>query len=164
MAMQGKVNKALLEELNQLDYYRQPYPKSLANDFGTDTIYPLIKKESISINDAFRTYAEHIAIQIKNAITGFRVPGTDKARPLSRLLATGGGALNIFLMEKIKEQLQELNIDVIVPDEKLVNYKEALIMALIGVLRWREEYNVLSSVTGAVRDSIGGALWLGQEA
>lgn len=51
-----------------------------------------------------------------------------------------------------------------VPDERLINYKEALIMAFIGVLRWRQEYNVLSSVTGAARDSIGGALWTGQEA
>jgi anhydro-N-acetylmuramic acid kinase len=46
----------------------------------------------------------------------------------------------------------------------VINYKEALVMALIGVLRWRQEYNVLSSVTGAIRDSIGGAVWIGQEA
>ena len=51
-----------------------------------------------------------------------------------------------------------------VPDDNLVRYKEALVMALIGVLRWRQEYNVLSSVTGAQRDSIGGAVWIGQEA
>jgi anhydro-N-acetylmuramic acid kinase len=51
-----------------------------------------------------------------------------------------------------------------VPDAGLANYKEALIMALMGVLRWRQEYNVLHSVTGATRDSIGGAVWIGQEA
>ena len=159
MASQGKINNSLLEKLNQLDYYRQAYPKSLANDFGTDIVYPLIKKESISINDALRTYSGHIAVQIKKAIAGFRLPTQN-----SWLLATGGGALNIFLIEQLKEHLKELSIDVIVPDKKLVNYKEALIMALIGVLRWREEYNVLSSVTGAAKDSIGGALWMGQEA
>ena len=60
--------------------------------------------------------------------------------------------------------LKELKIEVVVPAPKLVNFKEALIMAFIGVLRWRQEYNVLSSVTGASRDSIGGALWTGQEA
>ena len=57
-----------------------------------------------------------------------------------------------------------LNTEVIVPEPELVNFKEAMIMAFIGVLRWRQEYNVLSSVTGAVRDSIGGAIWLGEEA
>ena len=159
MAAQGKVNNSLLEKLNALDYYRQPVPKSLANDFGTGIVYPMIKKEGLAINDALRTYSEHIAVQIKNAVAGSRLLTLD-----SRLLATGGGAFNIFLIEQLKEQLKELNVEVIVPDKQLVNYKEALIMALIGVLRWREEYNVLSSVTGAVRDSVGGALWMGQEA
>jgi anhydro-N-acetylmuramic acid kinase len=54
-------------------------------------------------------------------------------------------------------------VDVIIPGENLIKYKEALIMALMGVLRWREETNVLASVTGAQRDSIGGAVWMGQE-
>jgi anhydro-N-acetylmuramic acid kinase len=35
-------------------------------------------------------------------------------------------------------------------------------MALMGALRWREEENVLSSVTGAKKNSIGGALWMGR--
>lgn len=159
MAEQGKVNNSLLEKLNALDYYRQPVPKSLANDFGTGIVYPMIKKEGLAINDALRTYSEHIAVQIKNAVAGSRLLTLD-----SRLLATGGGAFNIFLIELLKEQLKELNVEVIVPDKQLVNYKEALIMALIGVLRWRDEYNVLSTVTGAARDSVGGALWMGQEA
>ncbi|MBI1782413.1 MAG: anhydro-N-acetylmuramic acid kinase, partial [Sphingobacteriales bacterium] len=74
------------------------------------------------------------------------------------------GANNKFLIHRLNEMLTEVNIDVIVPDEKLVNYKEALVMALIGVLRWREEYNVLASVTGASRNSINGAVWIGQDA
>jgi len=164
MARQGKMKNELLEKLNKLDYYRQPHPKSLANDFGTDIVYPLIKKEGIPVNDALRTYTEHIVVQIKKAISNSRVAASIPIDIGTRLLATGGGAFNLFLIERLKEQLEELNIEVIVPDANLVNYKEALIMALIGVLRWREEYNVLSSVTGAARDSIGGALWLGQEA
>jgi anhydro-N-acetylmuramic acid kinase len=80
------------------------------------------------------------------------------------MLVTGGGAFNAFLIECLKQQLNDLNVKVVVPDEKLVKYKEAMIMAFIGVLRWRQEYNVFSSVTGASRDSIGGALWIGQEA
>ena len=80
------------------------------------------------------------------------------------LLATGGGAFNTFLVNRLSEELKQLQIEVMVPDEKLIQYKEAMIMAFMGVLRWRQEYNVLSSVTGASRDSIGGALWIGQEA
>jgi anhydro-N-acetylmuramic acid kinase len=162
MAAGGSVNSALLEKLNQLGFYKLPYPKSLANDFGTHVIYPMIKGSGCTIPDALRTYTEHIAVQIKNAITNLK--NQQPATGNQQLLSTGGGVFNSFLLNRIKENLRELNIEVIVPDVKLVNYKEALIMAFIGVLRWRQENNVLSSVTGAARDSIGGALWTGQEA
>jgi anhydro-N-acetylmuramic acid kinase len=162
MAASGKINSELLEKLNQLEYYGQSHPKSLANEFGTDVIYPIIKENGRTIQDALRTYNEHIAVQIKNAITGlnnYKLKTTNH-----KLLATGGGVFNSFLMSRIKDILNELGIEVIIPDTDIVNYKEALIMAFIGVLRWRQENNVLSSVTGATKDSIGGALWTGQEA
>lgn len=158
MASSGNVNSALLQQLNALLYYRQPFPKSLANNFGTDEVFPLVASYNLSTADALRTYVEHIVQQIKAAIN------PQPQTPNTKLLVTGGGAFNTFLIGELSSALQALNIEVVVPDEKLVQYKEALIMAFIGVLRWRQEYNVLSSVTGAVRDSIGGALWIGQEA
>jgi anhydro-N-acetylmuramic acid kinase len=162
IAASGTVNEALLEKLNGLDYYKLPYPKSLANDFGTDIVYPIIKQSGLEIKDAVRTYVEHIVVQIRQAINTMKNPTPDTRNP--RLLTTGGGAFNTFLIQRLSDSLKQLEIDVIVPDKKLVNFKEAIIMAFIGVLRWRQENNVLSSVTGAVQDSIGGALWIGQEA
>jgi anhydro-N-acetylmuramic acid kinase len=79
-----------------------------------------------------------------------------------KMLVTGGGAHNGFLVGRLRARLAELGVDAVVPEKALVDYKEALVMALIGVLRWREENNVLASVTGASRDSIGGAVWIGQ--
>jgi len=159
MAAAGQVHQDLLEQLNRLDYYSRPFPKSLANDFGTDVVFPLIGSFGLDDNDALRTYVEHIVFQIAASIRNSEIAGsTDQ-----RLLATGGGAFNTFLINRLQEELQPLGVSVVVPDEKLVNFKEALVMALIGVLRWREEYNVLASVTGAQRNSIGGALWMGQE-
>jgi anhydro-N-acetylmuramic acid kinase len=159
MASDGKVMDNILDQLNQLDYYQQPYPKSLANQFGTDEVFPLIPKENVE--DALRTYVEHITIQIKASIESL-------ISPLSTinysLLITGGGAHNSFLVNRIKEVLAPLNITVVAPGKSLVDYKEALIMALLGILRWREQNTGLSSVTGAIRDSIGGAVWIGQEA
>ena len=162
IAATGTVNNELLEKLNALEYYKQPYPKSLANDFGTDVVYPIIKDSNLEIKDALRTYVEHIVVQIRESIStsGNFKPQTSNLK----LLASGGGGFNTFLIQRLSDSLKELNVEVIVPDKKLVNFKEALIMAFIGVLRWRQEYNVLSSVTGAARDSIGGALWTGQEA
>jgi anhydro-N-acetylmuramic acid kinase len=162
MAASGSVNSALLEKLNALDYYKEPYPKSLANDFGTDSVYPIIKAAGLAIPDAIRTYTEHIAFQTCKAISGIKSIQLQTSN--FKILATGGGAFNTFLIELLREKLGKLNIDVVVPDKNLVNFKEALIMAFIGVLRWRQEDNVLASVTGAMRDSIGGAVWIGQEA
>jgi anhydro-N-acetylmuramic acid kinase len=153
IAANGKLDESLLTKLNLLDYYSMPYPKSLPNSFGTDIVYPLVKAAGISVEDGLRTYTEHIALQIKNAIAPNE---TGK-----KLLVTGGGALNSFLIERLKALLLPLNVELVLPDEKTIQFKEAVIMALIGILRWREEENVLPSVTGASRGSVGGALWLG---
>ena len=174
IAASGRVDEALLRELNALNYYRQPYPKSLANEFGTETILPMLRHR-LSIADAMRTYVEHIAEQVERAVMGLGVGGRrdgaveagvggrrDDAAGIgaARMLVTGGGAHNGFLVSRLRERV---DVEVIVPHPELVDYKEALVMALIGVLRWREERNVLASVTGAVRDSVGGAVWIGQE-
>ena len=167
MAALGNVHEGLLEKLNELDYYKAPYPKSLANEMGTEVIYPLIRSFGLPHSDALRTYVEHIVHQIKLSIVNAprsREKGAGQETASHKLLVTGGGAFNTFMIQKLSEVLAPLHIEVIVPEDHLVQYKEALIMALIGVLRWRQEYNVLSSVTGAQRDSIGGALWIGQEA
>ena len=69
IAAAGNINNELLQKLNALEYYKLPYPKSLANNFGTETVYPLLKIFLISVEDALRTYVEHIVVQIKNAIS-----------------------------------------------------------------------------------------------
>lgn len=158
MAASGSVHADLLQQLAVLPYYQLPYPKSLANSFGIEQVFPLIESFGLSTADALRTYVEHIVFQIAATINP-QSAGTNR-----KLLATGGGALNTFLIQQLSERLTSKDVEVVVPNENLVQYKEALIMALIGVLRWRQEYNVLSSVTGAQRDSIGGAVWIGQEA
>jgi anhydro-N-acetylmuramic acid kinase len=180
LAAQGNINEELLEKLNGLAYYGHAYPKSLANNFGTEIVYPLIKDSGCGIEDSLRTYVEHICMQIETAVDSLRlsvdrkdilendlnkqIENNQPSTVNRQLLITGGGALNTFLIEELKKKLQKNNIDIIVPDENIILYKEALIMALIGVLRWREENNVLASVTGASRSSIGGAVWIGQQA
>lgn len=159
LASKGNVLNDVLDKLNGLDYYKLPYPKSLANQFGTDEVFPLIPVENAS--DALRTYVEHIAVQVRRSVEGLNYP---LSTIRSQLLVTGGGAHNSFLIQRLQEVLAPLNVDVIVPGKDLVDYKEALVMALLGILRWREQNTVLSSVTGAKRDSIGGAVWMGQEA
>ncbi|MDQ6904190.1 MAG: anhydro-N-acetylmuramic acid kinase [Bacteroidota bacterium] len=158
ISSKGIVNQPLLEQLNELEYYKQRPPKSLANSFGTDFIYPFIKSFGLSVEDNLRTYTEHICIQIKNCLQLY------KKDSFQKLFITGGGVFNNFLITRLAENLEEINFEIVIPGEEVVKYKEALIMALLGVLRWREQFTVLASVTGASQNSIGGALWLGTEA
>lgn len=163
IAASGKLNASLLKMLNELEYYQMPHPKSLANDFGTDVLYPLLKDAGVTVPDAMYTMVEHIATQISAPILNL-LKDEPPASGALKLLATGGGAHNRFLMERLQAALQPAGVEVVVPEKNIIDFKEALIMALIGILRWREEYNVLASVTGASRSSIGGAVWIGQEA
>jgi anhydro-N-acetylmuramic acid kinase len=158
LAAAGSIHAELLQQLNTLAYYQQAAPKSLANSFGTDIIYPLLQSLSLAVEDLLCTYTEHICIQLKNALRPFT---KGKAQ---NLFVTGGGAFNEFLIRRLQIHLKEINMQLFIPPAVVIAYKEALIMALLGVLRWREQYTVLASVTGASRNSIGGALWLGTPA
>lgn len=158
MAARGTVNELLLQEISTLEYYSLPYPKSLANSYGIETVFPLIKRSRVSTEDGLATYTQHVVQQIKKALEPSQKEETQS------LFITGGGAFNTFLIQQLTQVLAEINFTPFVPDDKVVANKEALIMALLGVLRWREQDTVLASVTGAARNSIGGALWLGTEA
>lgn len=156
LSSKGTMNNSLLKRLNSLKYYHAPYPKSLDNDFGTKIVFPIVRKYEKNINDALATYTEHIAQQVGNVIRNA------KPKSNAKLLVTGGGAFNKYLVSRIACYCAEADVDVIVPDKDIINYKEALVMALMAVLRQRDEVNVLSSVTGATRDSCNGALWNGR--
>ena len=144
----GKINLELLNELNALDYYKKRFPKSLGFEFVREIILPLIENYSISIEDKMHTFTEHIALQ------------TSVALPIKsgKLLITGGGAYNDFLIERMQFHLP--NIEIIIPDNKTLEFKEALIFALLGVLKLRNEVNVLSSVTGAEQDHSTGIIFI----
>jgi anhydro-N-acetylmuramic acid kinase len=177
LAAAGTTDQALLSKLNGQSYYDQPYPKSLANDFGTDILFPMLKAhfgmatpdaahepmryESRTTNHALRTYVEHIAQQIRRALVMILAASGENNAGGAHMLVTGGGAFNEFLVSRIRALTEPLGLETVVPEPGLCNYKEALIMAFLGVLRWREEPTVFSSVTGAREDSIGGALWKG---
>lgn len=147
IACSGKLNTDLINELNALDYYKKPFPKSLGFEFVKETILPLIEKYNIPTEDKMHTFTEHIAIQ------------TTSALPIKKgkLLATGGGTYNDFLIKRIQLWLPDLEI--IIPDKKTIEFKEALIFALLGVLKLRNEINALSSVTGAKHDHSSGIIF-----
>ncbi|MCX6279742.1 MAG: anhydro-N-acetylmuramic acid kinase [Bacteroidetes bacterium] len=147
LASEGKINRQLYDALNSLAFYHTQPPKSLGKEWVVNSVFPLLNDLQIPVNDLLATFCEHIAIQVALAATG---------SPSDKLMITGGGALNSFLISRIRHYTKP---QIIIPDANTINYKEALIFAFLGVLRWRNEDNCLKSVTGAIRDSSGGAVY-----
>jgi anhydro-N-acetylmuramic acid kinase len=164
MAAGGNTDKAALTMLNDLEYYRLPWPKSLAHDFASDVLFPLIKKAGKNCSDALRTSVEHIVVKVSEAVNKLIADYQLPADGSLKMMITGGSVNNTFLLHKLEEVLKQTGITPVVPEPSTVEYKESIITAVLGILRWREENNTLSSVTGATRDSIGGAVWMGLEA
>ncbi|HEY0262485.1 MAG TPA: anhydro-N-acetylmuramic acid kinase [Chitinophagales bacterium] len=150
IAKKGTVNSILLDELNSIFYYQKSFPKSLDNSFSKELILPILERYEIPIEDKLATYCEHIAIQLKNSLMLLQ------NQQASSLFITGGGAFNQYLISRIAA-VCETKIEI--PDAKIIAFKEALIIAFMGVLRVRGEVNILGSVTGANRDSVSGGLY-----
>jgi len=150
LASRGVVNEKMFAELNRLNFYKKKFPKSLGREWVDEAVFPLINKYPISVENKLATYCEHIAYQI-----GLIAISNKKAT----LLITGGGAFNSYLIERI-EALSGKKIQVVVPDENTISFKEALIFSFLGLLRFLGEENCLKSVTGSKCNSIGGALHL----
>lgn len=147
-ARQGVICAPLLTALNGLDYYSKIPPKSLGVEYVTSNIQPLVDLYPNTAEDYLATFVEHIAMQIAQGI-----PLPKQAK----ILVTGGGAFNSYLMERIQYHAPTYQFDV--PSVLLINYKEALIFALLGVLKVRDEVNTLASVTGAQYDHSAGIIY-----
>lgn len=147
IAQQGKIDMALFDALNTLEFYRQPAPKSLGMEQVNEIYLPLIHRYTLSNYDILATVTEHIAFQIAQVIK----------KKNARLLVTGGGAFNTFLIERVKYYLPDTKVEV--GSRELTDFKEAIIFAFLGVLRMENINNVLSSVTGAKHDHCSGIVY-----
>ena len=149
LASKGVINATLLQKLTRVYGTLKKGRPSLGREGFEKWIQPLLKDKKIKLNDRLRTFCESIVIEIADAI-----PGNGGKL---KLLATGGGALNSFLIQRLRGKLQD-KAEVIVPEKIIIDFKEALVFALLGVLRVRNEVNVLKSVTGAKHDSSSGVI------
>ena len=147
MAKQGRVNFRLLQVLNNLEFYSSKPPKSLGREWFLSTFLPMIEKETGSAVDLMATVVEHIALQI--------AMGINKSG-IKSVLVTGGGALNITLMERIKHHV---SAKIEIPETNLIQFKEAIIFGFLGLLRMRGEINCLASATGGKQDLSTGTIY-----
>ncbi|MGQ2982637.1 anhydro-N-acetylmuramic acid kinase [Flavobacterium sp.] len=150
IAAAGNMIPELMEELESLPFYSQPYPRSLGFEFVKGIVLPLMEKHKYTDQDKLRTFTEHIARQIARIIKDNGETGGS--------LVTGGGAYNTFLINSLKTLLPQT--DIYVPDDKTIQFKEALIFGFLGVLKMRGDVNVLGSVTGAYQDHSSGMIFM----
>lgn len=148
IAASADLDQPLLDELNALSFYQIDSAKSLGREWINENFWPIVKRYvDISEAEKMATLVQHISTQIANVINN---------QNAKKVLVTGGGAFNTFLLNQIKTKT---NAEIITPTNEIINYKEALIFAFLGVLRIQNLTNTFSSVTGSKHDAIGGALY-----
>jgi anhydro-N-acetylmuramic acid kinase len=147
LASNGIIQHDLLKKLNSLEFYQQVPPKSLGLEWVKMNIFPIIDLYSISIEDVLRTFVEHISISIANELN---------LKINASVLVTGGGVYNDFLIDRLKFHTHN---KIEIPNKKIIEFKEALIFGLLGVLKLRNEDNCLSSVTGASKNHSSGKIY-----
>jgi anhydro-N-acetylmuramic acid kinase len=146
IAAESKLDRDLFQKLNALPYYQMLAPKSLGREWVEKTILPLLAASNLSIGDQICTFSEHAAKMISASISALH----------GEVLMSGGGVYNTHIIKRIKSYAKTTTLHL--PSNQIIDFKEALIFAFMGVLRSREEINVLRSVTGASRDSCAGEL------
>ena len=151
LGRQGKIHKPLLQSLSQLEYYSLEPPKSLGDQWFYDVFLDQIERYKIPALDKLRTVYEHIAGKISEVLNHYG----------GKVLVTGGGAKNKFLMELIEQKINP-NVQIHIPDELLIDYKEALVFAFLGLLRYRGEQNIDKRITGAQHSTSSGAVYSGR--
>ena len=147
IASSGKLILSLYEELENLKYYQSSPPKSLGIEWVDANIFPLINKYfDYPIEDLLNTLSNHIANQISNNL-----------KDIDKVLVTGGGTYNDYLIDIIRSRTDS---EIIIPSKNIIEFKEALIFAFLGVLKYLNINNCYSSVTGASKDHCSGKIFL----
>ena len=146
----GNLDSSLLLDLESIDYYKHRGAKSIDKVWFYNHILPHFSKASSSIEDQMHTAYIHIAKMIATHI--------EKAGQTSKVLLSGGGAKNKYLVQLIQENT---STKICIPSDEIIDFKESLLMAYVGLLRLLEKTNSVSSVTGASEASSGGGIYLG---
>jgi anhydro-N-acetylmuramic acid kinase len=143
IAASGAINFFLLDMLNSLDYYQVNSPKSLGTEWLEEKFYPLLKFDK-EIENNLCTVVEHIALQISNVLN---------ENNLDSVFITGGGVKNKYLISRLAHFYKG---NIIIPEQEIIDFKEAIIFGFLGALYLENRPNNLPSVTGASKPVIGG--------
>lgn len=148
IASSGNIHEGLLNDLNTIEFYKKQGAKSLGREWVNEKFWPIVNKcGKIENENLLATFNEHISTQISEKMNNFEV---------QNVLITGGGAFNKNLIQKIA---QKVSTKLEIPDQKIINFKESLIFAFLGILRINKLDNTMSSVTFSMRNNMGGSIF-----
>jgi len=145
IANSGKITPSLVDKLNALSFYQKQHPKSLGREWVEEVFIPLLESFKLPIEDYMASCVEHIALQISYCL---------RDSENQKMLITGGGTFHSYLIQRIKHYAKD--IEIVIPTKEIIDYKEAIIFAFLGLLKIEQLPNCLSAVTGATKDSSGG--------
>ena len=160
IASSGVIDYHLFEILSSNDFQAKSYPKSLDNEWISNNIKTLFTEPEKHVKNYLRTTVYWISVEIKKAIR-MVISKEQTGKENYSCLIAGGGTHNTFLVSEMKQILKEINTNLIIPDREIIDYKEAILMSLLGFCRKNNIVNTFKDVTGASRDSIGGAIYQG---
>lgn len=143
----GELNPKMMKQLDCVYSKIRTSRPSLGREFFEKHIQPILDQSNIPLHNRLRTFTESAAREVTEGIL--------KSGKQKTVLCTGGGTFNTFFIYRLIELCGDEAI-LIIPDEEIVKFKEALVFAFLGVLRVQNKVNCLKSVTGAKKDSSGG--------
>lgn len=148
IARAGKINEGLVRKWEEFSYFKASPPKSMSNEWVAENF---LNRLPDSPTEGLRSFIDFLSKQVSKDIQNYA------EKPLKKILLTGGGAKNSFLVETLKN---EVSIELVVPSAEIIDFKEAIIFSFLGVLRYQNKTNILASVTGATSDSVAGTIYL----
>jgi len=162
IAASGKVVNELLQDVNSIPYFSQKPPKSLDNQWVVQNLMKRYFEYPETVENRMRTAVEQLAQQtVEDTIRIIKSEGLENKN--FKMFPTGGGVFNSFLMERMQSLFSEkIDLEIVMPSKDIIQFKEAILMGLLGVLRMEGIPNCLGSATGAERDTIGGAVYFGR--
>lgn len=161
LSEKGKNVPDLFEKLNRLEYHGLPAPKSLGNNWIQEVVIPIYDHSPHAVQDKLYTACLQI---VHHTLEAFARQGATCLAPPSKMLITGGGAKNLFLIDLFRQMVRQrkMPLTIVVPDDPtVIDFKEAALMALMGALRLQGIPNCLPEVTGAKRNVVAGAVHWG---
>lgn len=147
MARRGEFVSSFFQQLEGVGFYSKQPPKSLGIEWVQESILKIVNDfNQHPIEDLLHTYSLHIAKQIAKYLPN-----------QGAVLVSGGGAYNAFLINQIQKRS---HTKIVLPSPVIIEFKEALIFAFLGLLRMQGSINCLASVTGAIHDHSSGKIFL----